>query len=582
MAGKLAVFRARSTRIKYILYGFLFFLFILIVRLFYLQVDKRVALADMCTKNFLRIEIIPPLRGDVYDCNQVLLAANRPVFDLYWYGSGSVLSDHDMQILVQIEHILDIDLLQPPKRSSIEYASRYARKILLKSDVNFQQLCQISEQCADARSLMVSHRFQRMYPHKELACHVLGYLNRGENIGQSGVELKFESALQGQEGRLLQVINSTGKMLSQRIYKEPRAGDDLNLTLDFKLQQLAESLFEGEQAGAFILMDPTNGALRALVSYPRFDPNVFLNPLSEEEWSNITMNNPLLNRATCALYPPASTFKLVTWAAGIEERIVGHDTEIFCNGYVTFCGRKYFCMHHLGHGALNPKQALAVSCNIPCFHIARKLKIDQLARYASRFGLGQTTHFLLPEKSGLVPTRAWKQHVKGERWWKGETLSAGIGQGYLLVTPLQVARMLGSICTGYLVKPRLIESEPIEKQKLELSFSTISFLRSALKEAVVDGTCRVLGRVCSCDVYAKTGTAQTCSLTREKVNKQDLEHAWVAGYFSYREQKPLTIIVLLEHAGSSHYALEIAHKFLRGYVTLMQQQETQTEQHETQ
>ncbi len=575
MSGKIAAFRVRATRIKYILYGFLLFLFILIVRLFYLQVDKRVALADMSQKNFLRIELIPPLRGDVYDCNQVLLAANRPVFDLYWYGAGHLLSEQDVHTLAQIEHILGIDLLRQPKRSSIEYASKYSRKIILKADVNFQQLCQISEQCADARSLMISHRFQRMYPHKELACHVLGYLNRGEHIGQSGVELKFDRALQGQEGRLLQVINSTGKMLSQRVYKQPMAGADLKLTLDFKVQQLAESLFEGEQAGAFILMDPSNGALRAFVSYPRFDPNVFLNPLSEDEWSAITMNNPLLNRATCALYPPASTFKLVTWAAGIEENIVGQDTEFFCNGYVTFCGRKYFCMQHLGHGALNPKRALAVSCNIPCFQIAKKLKIDQIARYANKFGLGQPTNFLLPEKSGIVPTRAWKQHVKGERWWKGETLSAGIGQGYLLVTPLQVARMLGAICTGYLVKPRLIESEPVEKQKLELSFVALSFLRQALKEAVTNGTCRMLSYVRSCDVYAKTGTAQTCSLTREKVRKEDLEHAWVAGYFSYCGQKPLTIIVLLEHAGSSRYALEIAHKFLKGYVTLMENHEQQ-------
>jgi penicillin-binding protein 2 len=574
MATRTAIFKARGLKIRALLLVFLLFVFVLAVRLFYLQIDRRATFSHLGKKNFLRIEIIPPLRGDVYDSSQVLLAANRPVFDLYWQGRGiSKITADDESMLKRVGVILGVDFLEDSVRRSIEYADRYSHRMLLRADVTFENLCQISEQCADTHSLVVANRFKRVYPYHELASHVLGYLNRGENVGQAGIELKLEQVLQGQEGRLLQVINSTGKTLAQRVYKEARAGADLTLTIDFKLQQLVESLFEGDQAGVFILMDPVDGAIRALVSYPRFDPNVFLSPLSQEDWEALSLNNPLLNRATSALYPPASTFKLVTLAAGLEEHIFDQGSEIECNGYTTFCGRKYYCMKHTGHGKMSLKQALVVSCNIPCFHIARKLKIDRLAMYAQRFGLGQKTNFLLPEKSGLVPTTAWKKAVKGERWWKGETLSASIGQSYLMVTPLQIARMVGSICTGWLIKPRLLAQEEIEKEPLVLSHDTISFLRSAMKEVVANGTCRKLSFIRSFDVFAKTGTAQTCSLSQEKLHKYQFEHAWLCGYFSYKGQKPLVMVALLENAGSSHFAVDLAAKFLVGYRELMESNE---------
>lgn len=575
MIAKYAISKTRGSKIKYLLHFFIVFICVLLLRLFYLQIENGGMFASLGEKNFLRMEIIPPLRGDVYDCNQILLAANRPIFDLHWHGAGrSLLSEHDRQILEKISKILDFDFLQNPKRRTIEYAERYSRRVLLKADVNFAQLCQISEQCSDAQRLVVSNRFKRVYPHNTLASHILGYLNKGEGIGQSGIEHHFQAALQGQEGKLLQVINSKGKLLAQEVYKEPQAGSDITLTLDFKLQQLAETLFQQDQSGAFILMDATDGSIRALVSYPHFNPNVFLNPLSEEAWSKLTENNPLINRATSAHYPPASTFKLVTLAAGLEEDVIQVDSEVQCNGYITFCGRKYFCIKHLGHGKLTPKQAIAVSCNITCFHIAKKLNIDQLAEYARRFGLGRKTNFLLPEKSGLVPTIAWKRAAKGERWWKGETLSACIGQGYLLATPLQIACMVSSICTSSLVRPRLLEQEPIENEVLNISQPTLTFLREAMKEAVDNGSARNLRRLKAFDVYAKTGTAQTCSLDHEQIYKHQLEHGWVVGYFYYKNNpRPLTFIAFVEHAGSSRPAMHIVDKFLRGYKTLMEETE---------
>jgi len=564
--------KERGERVRYLLYGFWVVACIIIVRLFYLQIENRFVFSTMGEKNFLRMEVISPLRGDVYDCNHVQLAANRPVFDLYWYGTGKgKLTATDEQMLQRLSKIMGTDFLVGQQRLDIEYAMRYAHRLLLKTDVSFDQLCQISEQCSGNQHLVVKNRFKRVYPHQMLASHVLGYLSKADNVGKSGIECKFESSLQGQEGYVVQMINATGKTLQQKDYKPPQAGLDLSLTLDIDLQKLSEAIFEPGQAGAFILMDPEDGAVKALVSFPNFDPNMFLRPISEDEWNDMSQSNPLLNRATTSLFPPASTFKLVTVAAGLDDHVITPESEFFCSGYTSFCGRRYNCMQHLGHGRLTPKQALAVSCNVLCFQIAKRVKIDRIAWYATQLGLGRKTGFLLPERDGIVPSTVWKKTVKGERWWKGETLSTSIGQSYLLVTPLQIARMVSAICTGHLVKPRLLLSEEIVKAPVAITPATLAFLRSSMREAVLSGTVHRLGMLGSLfDVRAKTGTAQTCSLSQEpKKTKNQLEHAWVAGYFTYKGQRPLTFIVFLEHSGSSSFALDSACKFLRSYHAYM-------------
>lgn len=552
---------------RVLLYGFWSFLFIIAVRLFYLQVNKQDVFCNLGQRNFLRVEIIYPPRGNLYDCHHFLLAANRPVFDLYWQGSGNKkLTVNQEDLLKGVAKVVNVDLLDEEHFSSIVVAEKYARRLLLCKDINFEKLCQISEQFGDCSSLVVENRFLRVYPHANFASHVLGYLSRIEKIGQTGVESALQSELQGKTGYVLNVINSTGKQLARKEYRDAKAGVDVVLTLDFELQQIAESLFDRDQSGVFILMDPENGAVRVMVSYPNFDPNLFLAPITEEEWNEkLIENHPLLNRATCALYPPASTFKLVTIAAALEEKIIHAKSEYNCCGYVEFCGRKYACMQHTGHGWLQPKQALIASCNAYLFEIAKKINIDRLAMYANRFGLGRRTNFLLPERSGLVPTNAWKIATKGERWWTGENLSVVIGQGYLLVTPLQSVRMVSSICTGYLVKPRILDSETIEKESIDFKPSTIKLLRDAMKGVTISGTGRALGLIKDIDIFAKTGTAQTCSLTKEITSKQQLEHGWVTGFFRINGDAWRAFIVLVENAGSSRPAVQIADRFLRAY-----------------
>jgi penicillin-binding protein 2 len=545
-------------------------LVLILARLFYLQIDKQGIFATLGERNFLRMEVIAPLRGDVYDRHHQLLAANRPVYDVSWHNiSDAPMTEEDKILLETLSDLLGINLDDGDKRQQLQFCHRFARRFLLKEDVTFEQLCKISEQCMHAPHVVITNRFKRLYPHQSLGCHVLGYLNRIENVGKSGIEYHFDQQLQGEQGYAMHMINATGKTLMKKIHTHAKAGTDITLTIDLQMQQLAEGLFSPDQAGAVIVMDPATGALRALASYPTFDPNAFLSPLSDDEWTRLAINNPLMNRATSALYPPASTFKLVSMTAGLEDKLIDTNTDVFCTGHIEYGGRKYHCIRRTGHGALTPKEALSVSCNIPLFNLARKISVDRVAWYADLFGLGQKTDLSLPEKAGLVPTRAWKRQVLGERWWTGETLSICIGQGYTLVTPLQIARMVSAVCAGNLVKPRLLEQEPVVHSPLPVSNETLSFLRSGMKGTVQMGSAQRLKYIRGFEVGAKTGTAQTCSLSTEQVYKHQLEHAWFCGFFTYEHQDPLVLVILLENAGSSRYAVDMADRFLRGYRALL-------------
>lgn len=562
----------RKRKFIYFLLAFMFYVVFILIRLFYLQVHKNDVFSKMGEKNFTRTEVIPSRRGNVLDCNKNLLATNRPVFDLYWQGSGSFrLNNNHKELIKKISSIVGQKFLAHSVIRKIERAERFSRQLLIKKDISQEEISLISEQFSDSKNMSMIRRFERVYPYKFLASHILGYLRRAQDDGSLkglyGLERKMQGELQGKKGYISHVTNATGKKIEQKEFKNAIDGNDIQLTLDLTLQSIAEMLFEPGQSGSFVIMDPDNGSIKAMLSYPNFDPNLFLGPISQEVWSSkFCEDSPLLNRAIHSTYPPASIFKLITFVAGLEEGVISRETEFDCKGHTLFCGRKYNCHRRWGHGLLSAKKALGMSCNVPCYEIAQKITIDQLAEYAMRFGLGQRTGFLFEDKSGLVPTSYWKQAYRGERWWKGETLSVSIGQSFLLATPLQIARMVASVCSGYLVKPRILVKEDVEKYPLYISRNTVDFLREVMREVVLRGTGRCLKKFSDFSVWAKTGTAQTISLKKQKLSsKYELEHAWFASFFSYKEEKPLTMVVLVENAGSSRFALKIAEKFFKIY-----------------
>lgn len=503
---KQRVQKARDGRIRKTFGLTIFFLGLVAARLIYLQVSQWNNLFQQSQRNYLRNQVEAAQRGEVLDCQGRVLASNRAVYDIYWKGSGNKkLSDEQEAFLAHLEVILESAIPRP----AVEVAERRTKHVLIAQDVPFDRLCIVSEQRNAPKNLFVNRYPRRIYPYKDMASHVLGYIARvtseAVTVGNAGIEKLCQEQLQGEPAVVQHTVNAKGERVINNAFRAGRPGDTVYLTLDFDIQMLAESVFESAETGVFIILDPTDGSLKALVSHPNFDPNRFLYPISDEEWKEqFQTNSPLLNRALNSVFPPASLFKVVTFTAGLEERIIHSDSHFNCQGYFKFCGRKYFCICNWGHGTLTAREALARSCNIPCFQMACKIKIDQFADYAHRFGLGEPTGCILPERSGLIPTRAWKKKVKGESWWKGETLSASIGQSYMLVTPLQVARMIGALSTGYLVKPRILMSEEIVQDPLKISPHTYQFLKESMRMSAVEGTLQRL-KLRDFEVWGKTG-----------------------------------------------------------------------------
>ncbi len=554
-------------KVHHILYAFVIIVGTIVARLIYLQIHKSYHFSVCSTKNFSRTEKIPSLRGNILDKNGILLATNKPIINICWKGSGNkkLTADQEKDFKM-LSDLLGIEYEK--ELSQLMLYERSYKKKLIAYDVSFETQSKIEELFKNHTNIMTQVRSKRYYPYKSYASHLIGYLgNLAINpIGLTGLEKTYHETLKGHDGMLRKIINSLGKNMIQEEIDKSFSGDNIQTTLDITLQSIAESVFPENHGGAMIVMNSNNGAIRALLSRPAFDPTLFLESMLPSEWRKLQENNTLLNKAFYACYPLGSIFKLVTISAAIEQKIIDPEQTWYCSGNYTFCNRKYRCHRRWGHGHLSTVDAVAQSCNILFFDIGAKIDIDTLATYAQYFGLGQKTGIPLTEKTGLVPSRAWKLKTKKERWWQGETLSVAIGQSFLLATPIQIARMISAIFTGYLVQPRIIESDPIIYDIFPIEKSTRNFLQLSMESVVKIGTGRRLNAVKNIDLHAKTSTAQICSLDTQ--NKSDItqkEHAWFVAHVAYKDHEPLTLVIMIEHAGSSRVPTSVAQKFLMQY-----------------
>jgi penicillin-binding protein 2 len=542
--------------------------FLIIVRLMYLQIYCCDYLVLRSQKNFIRYETVDCPRGSIRDVQGNLLATNRPVTAVYWQGTGnSTLSQDQLTLLQSMEKITGVILTSGTLFDIIVYSERRSKKTALVSDIDFSTLSKISETFPTHENLVMSTHFKRFYPYNACGSHVVGYLGNIRVLanGQLGLEKIFDADLCGKQGSMQNVVNSVGQRMSQVELEKALIGADVQTTINIDMQMLCESVFPEHQTGSLIVLNPADGAIVSLVSRPNFDPNIFLDPISLDTWRGLQEKNPFLNRAFDASYPSGSVFKLVTISAALEHGIIPLDSLWTCKGYTLFGKRKYWCARRSGHGEISIEKAVAVSCNAPFFEIGKKIDIDLLAEYAHKFGLGQKTNSVFPEKMGLIPSREWKFDCKGERWWPGETLSVTIGQSFLLVTPIQIARMIASIFTGYLVSPRLLVNEPVITTPLDIKPETIELLKKSMESVVKDGTARSVRRVKDIKIYAKTSTAQTSDFSKRKLDEKYLEHGWFVGHFQYKEYDPLVIVILVERVGTAQVATIIAKNFLIAY-----------------
>lgn len=543
---------------------FLLFIFIL-CRLFFIQILHTDYFLRKGEKNFLRTEQLPAIRGNILDCHGNILVTNKPIINLYWQGTGNKkLTDIQLFLLEYVENLLQVNF----NFSEIQKNETSYKKFILLKNLDPKQLGTLLESIPEHPNLVIITEFQRYYPFKNFASHILGYLkksNEYESHGKMGLELLCDPFLKGKEGTLQKIINSKGENINIIPIQEPLFGSDIKTTLDINLQSICEQVFPADYSGSIILMDPCDGNIKALVSKPDFNPEIFLYPLSSHAWKSLQIKNPFVNRAFNACFPPGSIFKLVTVSAALEQKLLSENEIFTCIGYVYFCNRKYWCNKKSGHGPITVKQSIAQSCNDLFFKIGRIIDIDTLAYYAAQFGLGRPTSIIFPEKVGLVPSHDWKKKNKGEQWWPGETLSVTIGQSFLLVTPLQIARMISAIFTGYLVKPRILEKESIDKVTCSITQETRHFLKKGMHWAVKKGTGTGVTTTKDFEIYAKTSTAQTSTKNKRHLGKNFLEHGWFVAYFKYKNHNPLVLVILVEHAGSAQVAKKVAQKLLIEY-----------------
>lgn len=554
---------------------------VIVARLVYLQVYTALTLLYRSKRNYIRYEQIISPRGSLCDRFGRQLATNRPLVSLVWQGTGNRRLTELQQL--DLTWLAERGFLNVTSRD-IEVKERQRRTYVLVEELTFDQLSLIMERFPEHANIQCKTHLQRYYPEGALACHVLGYISvatqravsyQADTVdctGVMGLERAFDMALRGIPGQMLTTINSFGHCIAQQELQAALRGDTIHTTLDSDFQHLAEHCFPENERGVIIMMEATTGALRVVVSRPGFDPNMFTRSISSAQWHKLVEDQAFINRAFSACYPPASLFKLVTMIAALDTGVIGPHERWYCPGYTIFAGRPYACMHRRAHGHVVIEDAISKSCNIPFYDIAAKIKINTLALYAQWLGLGTSTQSVVGEKIGLIPTAQWKYARFGEPWWPGETLSASIGQTYNLITPMQACRMIGTICQGYQVVPRLLESQPIERVVPPINPAVFERIKQSMRDAALSkGTAQALKGL-DMLIYAKTGTAQTRNLAKQAdgvpltpVPKSHESHGWFAAHVTYKNDTPFVIVVLLEHVGSSRHAVAVAKQFLRAY-----------------
>ena len=573
----------------------------LFLRLVYLQLIKGEEYRRLSETNCVRLKSIKSSRGLIYDRNHTLLVENRPAFDL-----NIVLEDaHSVKETIgKLADLIDVPYEELMESITKAGDAAFYKPLTLKQDISRDLLAIVEAHKFDLPGIHIDIEPTRNYINEKTASHLLGYLGQinrkelksgrypnvrsGDSIGRYGIEKSFESFLQGTRGGRQIEVDVNGRVIKVLKTVEPVSGNDLHLTLDLELQQTAERLL-GENDGAVVAIDPSNGDVLVMASAPGFDQNDFIGGISTKKWQNLMSNpgRPMNNKAIQAEYPPASTYKIVTALAALEEKVIDRNTTSFCPGYYKFGNRRYHCWNRHGHGEINVVDAIVQSCDVFFYQAGEKTGVDALAQYAKGCGLGRSTGIKLDhERLGLIPTSAWKKKRFKEPWQAGETLSISIGQGFDLVTPLQMAVLIAAVGNGgTLYRPRIVTSiedsdgnivqsiEPAITGGLPASKENLALVQRGLLDVVQGdrGTGRRI-RIKGIDIAGKTGTAQVFSRKAgEKFDNKNIsrtlrDHAWFVCYAPAEDPK-IAIAVIIEHGehGSSS-AAPVAGALIKKYL----------------
>ena len=547
------------------------------------QIAQGEQFRELAENNRLRRISLEAPRGLIYDRHGRQLVENVPSYTLLL--DRSLSRDLDAS-LAFAAGVLELDVADLRRRLDENRGGKF-QQTRLATHLDLVEVARFRVEQLEHPEFEVAAEHLRLNRHAHYTAHLMGYLGRvtkkdlatqesvvrrDDLLGRQGVEGRYEDHLRGERGEQLVVVDSRGRLIEKLDPALAHAGGNLRLTLDLDLQQEAARLLEG-QAGAVVALDPRQGDVLALYSSPSFDPNAFARGLTPEEWRALSEDprRPLQNR-TLQTHAPGSVFKMVMALAALERGVITPESGVYCNGSTRLYNHRRRCWQSRGHGFENLERALRDSCDVYFYHLGQKLGIEPIAHYARLFGLGRPTGIALEdEKPGLVPDAEWSERVRGTRWYPGETISVAIGQGPILVSPLQAAVMTGALAVGYVVEPRLVLDEPVRRgEPLPISPEHLDLVRTALWKVVNDsqGTGRP-ARIAGLDVAGKTGTAQVVRqetwTKNEELPPELRDHAWFVAYAPAGDPR-LVVVVFVEHGGGgSRVAAPIARELFETY-----------------
>ena len=573
---------------------------LLLLRLWYLQIIRVDDYQAMSENNRLRFLPVAASRGALMDRNAAILVNNRPSFSL------SVIPQEvkDAEALLdRLATLLKLDREELAERWKKSKGRARYYPVVVAANISREQVEIVEENRLTLPGVEVSMKPVREYTYKNSAAHLLGYIgevsekeldlpgysefNPGDYVGKNGIEKAWEAELHGEDGGRQLEIDSRGRVLRVISEESPSVGNSLVLTIDNRLQRDAEAAF-GTQAGAAVVMEVNTGEILAFVSNPTFDPALFAGRIPADIWKRYLEDKrrPLENKALTGQYPPGSTFKIVTALAALEARVVDEQTTISDPGYYELGKSRFRDWKSGGHGIVNLRKSLKESCDTYYYYLGEKLGVDRIADMAKRFYLGAPMGIgLAYEKGGLVPTRDWKFKRFGKKWLPGETLPVAIGQGYLLMTPIQLASMMATVANdGTIVRPRLVKRLVDPDGKLIREFGpeligttgisqrNLKLVKQGLYAVVNDpGGTGANARLWDVKVAGKTGTSQVVKLDenrKRKMGYQYQDHALFVSFAPY-EKPEIAVAVVVEHGGGGGaVAAPIAGRIMRKYFDL--------------
>jgi len=546
------------------------------LRLFNIQILQSNKYKTLSENNQINFEVIYPVRGQILDRNGLVIASNKNTYDLFLIPEQTPSVEKTLHELNKI-----ININYRVKRKVIELSKKIKKfqSIIILKNINWEDLEIIEANKYQLPGLHIKLVPQRLYPYHAYLSHILGYTNKPSeqdlnlpfindmltlDIGKTGIEKITNEQLIGRPGKREIEVNSIGKEIREISRINSEKGKNIKISIDINIQKYAHEQLSKHKAGSVVVMDIDTGEIVSMVSIPDYNPNLIIKKPNVSYWNTILNNSlaPLTNRSIQGLYSPGSTFKMIVALAGLRKGVISTKDSVICEGKIEFGDRFYHCWKTKGHGKVRLIKGLKESCDIYFYELSKKIGIDEIAKTAKEFGLGELSNMGLEnEKKGIIPSIKWKKQNLKKSWYAGETLIAGIGQGYILSTPIQLAIMTARIASSGKVQASIIEKNSREKfNKINFHQDHIALIKEGMFKVVNEemGTA-YKSKSNSFKFSGKTGTSQVKKIELEERESEDFrkiekewknkDHALFVGYMPSEKPK-YSISVIIEHGGS--------------------------------